>query len=82
MFKCKKKVAPPIFHNFFTSKPENEDNSQSRGKLREPFQRKKRTQFNIDIVYRSSHLWNEPTHNNFRSPDSPDYSVRKSRNLY
>ena len=41
MFKCKKKVVPPIFHNLFTPKPENEDNIQSRGKLREPFQRKK-----------------------------------------
>ena len=63
MFKCKKKIAPPIFHNLFTPKPENKYNIRSRGKLTEPFYRKKRTQFNIDS--RGPHLWNELAHDNF-----------------
>ena len=68
MFKCKKKIAPPIFHNLFTPKPENKYNIRSRGKLAKPFYRKKRTQFNID--YRSPHLWNELAHDNIRTLDS------------
>ena len=68
MFKCKKKIAPPIFHNLFTPKPENKYNIRSRGKLTEPFYRKKRTQFNID--YRGPHLWNEIAHDNFHALDS------------
>ena len=68
MFKCKKKIAPPIFHNLFTPIPENEYNIRSRGKLTEPFYRKKRTQFNID--YRGPHLWNEIAHDNFHALDS------------
>ena len=63
MFKCKKKKASPIFHNLFTPKPENKYNIRSRGKLTEPFYRKKRTQFNIDS--RGPHLWNELAHDNF-----------------
>ena len=55
MFKCKKKISPPIFHDLFTPKPKC--NIRSRGKLTEPFYRKKRTQFNID--YHGPHLWNE-----------------------
>ena len=30
MFECKKKIAPPIFHNLFTSKPENKCNIRLR----------------------------------------------------
>ena len=41
MFKCKKKIAPPVFHHFFTPIPENKYNIGSRGKLKEPFNRKK-----------------------------------------
>ena len=48
MFKCKKKLAPPIFHNLFTPIPENKYKIGSRGKLTKSFYRKKRTQFNID----------------------------------
>ena len=70
MFKCKKKIAPPIFHNLLTPKPENKYNIRSREKLIEPFYRKKRkrTQFNID--YRAPYLWNELAHDNFRMLDS------------
>ena len=41
MFKCKKKIAPPVFDHFFTPIPENKYNIGSRGKLKEPFNRKK-----------------------------------------
>ena len=68
MFKCKKKIAPPIFHSLFTSKPEYKYNIRSTGKLTEPFYRTKSTQFNID--YRGLHLWNELAHSNFRTLDS------------
>ena len=54
MFKCKEKIAAPIFLNLFTPKPENKCNIRLRRKLTEPFYSKKRTQFNID--YRDSHL--------------------------
>ena len=37
IFKCKKKIAPPIFHDLFTPKPENKYNIWSRGKLTKPF---------------------------------------------
>ena len=40
MFKCKKKIAPTIFHSLFTAKPENKYNIQSRGKLAKPIYRK------------------------------------------
>ena len=36
MFKCKKKIASPIFHNLFMPKPENKHNIRSRGKLTVP----------------------------------------------
>ena len=68
MFKCKEKIAPPIFHSLFTTKPENKYNIRSRGELTEPFYRKKRTQFNID--YRGPHLWNGLPHDNFYTLDS------------
>ena len=68
MFKCKMKIAPPIFHSLFTPKPENKYNSRSKGKLKEPFYRKKLTQFNID--YRGPHLWNELAHENFSKIES------------
>ena len=68
MFKCKKKIAPPIFYNLFTLKPENKYNIRSRGKLTGLFYRKKHTRFNID--YRGLHLWNELGHDNFRTLDS------------
>ena len=68
MFKCKKKITPPIFHNLFMPKPENKYNIRSPGKLKESFYRKKSTQFNID--YRGPPLWNELGHDNFRSLDS------------
>ena len=68
IFKCKKKITPPIFHNLFTPTPENKYNIRSRGKLTGPFYGKKRTQFNID--YCGLHLWNELTHDNFRTLDS------------
>ena len=48
MLKCKKKLAPPIFHNLFTPIPENKYKIGSRGKLTKSFYRKKRTHFNID----------------------------------
>ena len=41
---------------------------RSRGKLKEPFYRKKSTRFSID--YRGPHFWNELAHDNFRTPDS------------
>ena len=41
MFKCKEKIALPTFHSLFTPKPENKYNIGSRGKLTEPFYRKK-----------------------------------------
>ena len=41
MFKCKKKIACPIFHSLFLPKPENKCNIRSRGKLTEPFYGKK-----------------------------------------
>ena len=41
IFKCKKKITPPIFHNLFTPIPENKYNIRSRGKLTGPFYRKK-----------------------------------------
>ena len=68
MFKCKKKIAPPIFHNLFIRIPENKYNIRSRGKLTKPFNRKKSTQFYID--YRGPHLWNELAHDNFHTLDS------------
>ena len=68
MFKYKKKIAPPIFHNLFTPILENKYNIQSRGRLTKPFYRKKRTQFNTD--YRGPHLWNELAHDNFCVLDS------------
>ena len=68
MFKCKKKIAPPIFHNLFIRIPENKYNIRSRGKLTKPFNRKKRTQFYID--YRGPHSWNELAHDNFHTLDS------------
>ena len=36
IFKCKKKIAPPIFHNLFTPRFEKKYNIQSRGKLTKP----------------------------------------------
>ena len=36
IIKCKKKIAPPIFHNLFTPIPEKKYNIQSRGKLTKP----------------------------------------------
>ena len=68
MFKCKKKIAPPIFHNLVTPIPENKYNIRSKAKLAKPFYRKKRTQFNID--YRRPHSWNELDHDHFRTLDS------------
>ena len=68
LFKCKKKIAPSVFHNLFTPVPENKNNIRFRGKLTKPFHRKKCTQFNID--YRGPHLWNELAHDNFRTLDS------------
>ena len=68
MFKCKKKIDPPIFHNLFTPKPENKYNIQPRAKLTEPFYRKKRTQFNID--YCGPYLWNELAHDNLGALNS------------
>ena len=68
MFKCKKKIALPICHSLFTPRHENMYNIRSRGKLTEPFYRKKRTQFNIE--YRGLHLWNELAHDNFLTLDS------------
>ena len=68
MFKCKKNIAPPIFHNLFTPKLENKYNIQSRGRLTKPFYETKRTQFNTD--YRGPHLWNELAHDNFYALDS------------
>ena len=41
MFKCKEKIARPIFYSLFTPKPESKYNIRSRGKLTEPFHRKK-----------------------------------------
>ena len=38
MFKCKKKITPPIFHNLLMPKLENNYNIR---KLTEPFYRKK-----------------------------------------
>ena len=75
MFKCKKKIAPSIFHNLFRPKPENKYNIRSRGKLTEVFYKNERTQFTID--YRGPHLWNELAHDNFRTLDSlPLYSKK------
>ena len=68
MFKYKKKIAPPIFHNLFTPIPENKYNVRSRGKLTKSFYREKSTQFNIDC--RRPHSWNELVHDNFRTLDS------------
>ena len=81
MFKCrsllfilfKEKIAPPIFHGLFTSKPENKYNIRSRGKLTEIFYRKKRIQFNID--YRGTHLWNELFHDNFSKLEIIHYFI-------
>ena len=67
MFKCKKKITLPS-HSVFTPKPENKYNIRSRGKLTEPFYRKKPTQLNIN--YRGPHLWNVFAHDNFRMLDS------------
>ena len=67
MFKCKEKIAFPIFHSLFTPKPENKYNIRSRGKLTEPFYRKKRIQCNID--YHGPHLWNELAHDSFSKLD-------------
>ena len=50
MFKCKKKIALPIFHNLFTSKSENKYNIPSRGKLKEPFYRKKAPSLTLTIM--------------------------------
>ena len=63
MFKCKETTAPAIFHSLFTPKPEDKHNIWSRGKLAEPFYRKKRMQFKID--YRGLYLWYEIAHHNF-----------------
>ena len=68
MFKCKKKIAPPIFYNLFTPIPENKNNIRSREKLTKPFYRKKCTQLNID--YCGPHLWNEVAHDKFCKLDS------------
>ena len=37
MFKCKKKIVPPIYHKLFTLIPENQYNIRSREKLIKPF---------------------------------------------
>ena len=41
---------------------------RSRGKLKEPFNRKTSARFRID--YCGKHFWNELAHDNFRTPDS------------
>ena len=61
MFKCKKKIPPPISNKLFMPKPENKYNIRSRRKLTEPFYRKKHTQFKIG---------NELAHDNFSMLDS------------
>ena len=50
MFKCKKKIAPPIFHNLFTPIPENKHNIRSKGKLTMPFCRKNVANLTLTIV--------------------------------
>ena len=50
MFKCKKKIAPPIVHNLFTLKPENKDNIRAKGKLSEPFYRKNVPSLTLTIL--------------------------------
>ena len=77
MLKCKKKIAPPIFHNLFTLIPENKYNIRPRGKLKKSFYREKRTQFNID--YRDPHLWNALAHDNFRTLDSLPLFLKKMK---
>ena len=41
VFKCKEEIVLPIFHSLFTPKTENKYNIRSRGKVAEPFYRKK-----------------------------------------
>ena len=77
MFKCKKKIAPPTFQSLFAPKPENKYNIRLRGKLTEPFYRKKRIQLKID--YRGPHLWNELAQDNFLALDSLPLSRKKSK---
>ena len=80
MFKCKKKIAPPISHNPFTPILENKYNNSSRGKLTKPFYRKKLTQFNID--YRGAHLWNELAHDNFLTPRFTAIIPQENEGIY
>ena len=80
MFKCKKKIAPPIFPNLFTPILENKYNNPSTGKLTKPFYRKKLTQFNID--YRGAHLWNELAHDNFLTPRFTAIISQENEGIY
>ena len=50
MFKCKKKIPPPIFHSLFTPKSENKYNIRSRGELTELLHRKKLPSLTLTIV--------------------------------
>ena len=79
MFKCKEKIASPIFHIFFTPKPKNNHNIRSKEKLKKYFYRKKHIQFNID--YRGPHLWNELSHDNFSKLESLTPLCKKIRDF-
>ena len=50
IFKCKKKIAPPIFYNLFTPIPENKYNIRSREKLTKPFYRKNVPNLTLTIM--------------------------------
>ena len=75
MFKCKKKITPPIFHNLLMPKLENNYNIR---KLTEPFYRKKSAHCKILVhIYRMN-----PLMIIFVRYIQCQYSVRKSENLY
>jgi len=57
MYKCKRKIAPKIFHYLFTFKPENKYVSRYTGILFEPFHTRKFSDFTIS--FRGPHLWNK-----------------------
>ena len=80
MFKCKKKIAPPIFHNLFTPIPENKHNIRSKGKLTMPFCRKNVANLTLTIVV---HIYGmNSLMIIFVHQLHGHYSARKWRNLY
>ena len=67
-------------YSLFESKHENKNNIRLKGKLIEPFYRRKRAQVNFD--YRGSHLSNEFAHDNFSKLDSLLLFLKTTQGTY